>query len=277
MRLPAAALLFLAACGGREPSKIVVQSDTLIINGPLAVQIPVRAFNRDGRVIAHPRLAYSGGSNAVRVSNDGRVTCAADADAPVTITRKTLTKQILVRCRRIRNFAPIFTASTLIAGDPPSPPVVRAFDFDGKPVTLLHATAEVLDTSVARIRDDGRIFPLARGKTTMIIDFGGVSQRLNVEVDERVIQTPLRLVSGEVRSWRLPPGYYEIRLESPAGKQSKRSLALFMYRANCSHSSSGGQHYYCITKDNSSVIVQNPVPAGDGIELAGTLQVLRKP
>jgi hypothetical protein len=211
----------------------------------------------------------------VQVSADGRVTCVRDGDASITASHAQLARDVFVRCRRIRNFAPL-AFEELIAGDVPQSPVIRAFGDDGTPVTLLHASASVRDTSVARIRD-GRVYPVARGKTAITLDFGGVSTAVVVEVDDRVIETPVRLVGGEFASWRLPPGWFDIRLDTPAGASAAGALQLVAYHANCAHALSDGEHYYCIAKDNASVVVRNPAAAGSGVERSAKLVVLRKP
>ncbi len=174
--------------------------------------------------------------------------------------------------------APNLFAEPLWVGQAPQPVSVVAFDSTGRTGTLVGgtATARVRDDSVARIIGS-RVYALSRGVTTVDLDFDGARGDAVIKVAERAIHDSLRLVGGQLRTWRLPPGYYEMRLD-PRDQQSGPGLELAAYRANCANAPRhDGQHYFCILKSGSSIIVQNTRAQGARSELRGELTVFRLP
>jgi hypothetical protein len=92
------------------------------------------------------------------------------------------------------------------------------------------------------------------------------------------VHDSLRLVGGELHSWRVSPGYYEMLLDVPGGTDRGAGLELGAYAANCAHAPHDeGQHYFCILKETSSILVQNVRHVGAGSERSGVLTVFRLP
>jgi hypothetical protein len=84
---------------------------------------------------------------------------------------------------------------------------------------------------------------------------------------------PLRLVDGEIRSWRLPRGEYRVGLVPERGGDME--LVLRTTAMNCVQWLGSGQDYHCIALARASVNVHNPRPAGGSGELAGDFFVQR--
>jgi hypothetical protein len=230
--------------------------------------------------VQRPRLTYTSSSNVAVVSKDGHVTCVHTGDAVVAIARSALRAQLVVQCRPLSwvRLAPDAYDETMWVGQPPRPLSVVAFDSAGRYVSRLHGTATALvrDDSIARIIG-GRLYLLSRGETRIDLDFEGVSGGAQIKVAERAVHDSVSLVGSELRSWRLPPGYYEMWLE-PRDEQGGSGLRLGVYRANCADAPRhDGQHYFCILTAASSVVVRNMRPQGARSDLSGELTVLRLP
>jgi hypothetical protein len=273
-----ASALLAAACSDSAAVRLAVETDTLVVNGRRPVPIPLHAVGRDGRVVSRPRLTYTSNSSAAVVSKDGSVTCARTGDAVVVITRRAISTQVAVQCRPLGWVGLVSNVyeQTLWVGQPPQPLSVFARDSTGMPVRQLHGTATALvrDDSIARVIG-GRLYLLSRGETRIDLDFEGVRGSAGIKVAERAVHDSLSLVGGELRTWRLPPGYYEMRLDPARGAHG---LELAAYRANCANAPRhDGQHYFCILKNGSSIIVRNTGAQGANSELTGELTVFRLP
>jgi hypothetical protein len=270
------------ACSQDIPVRLVVDADTLLSSSSRPMAVSVRAVGRDGGLVRHARLSYSSNSNVVQVRNDGHVACTRSGDAVVTVAVRALTAHVVVLCRWrlwLGLVPDLWHAPFLWVGGPPLVVSVIAYDSGNRPVHLPHGTATVRvhDDSVARIIG-GRVYALSSGRTSVDLAFDGVSGDASIEVVERVIHDSLQLAGHEYRRWRLPPGYYEMRLDSLPEQTHGTGLRLVAYDANCAHAPrETGQHYFCILKVSSSVIVQNTRPVGSGPELRGELTVFRLP
>jgi hypothetical protein len=150
---------------------------------------------------------------------------------------------------------------------------------------MLAGTLRILDSSVAELRGL-TVYPRARGETMVELDLGECLWDIGVFVSERVatpahiryaddifLESPLRLVDGERRGWKLPRGEYRVGLHTQAGAGAK--LMLNTNAMNCVPWITGGQDYHCVALDGASADVRNPRRAGRGGELYGELFVQR--
>jgi hypothetical protein len=277
--------MLVTACFDAAPARLALESDTLIINSPRAVVIPVHAVDSDGGLIRRVRLTYASNAAVAHVWQDGRVACSGTGDATVTVAARALEAHVTVRCRpRLwLTLAPDLSGAAsgerLWVGAPPRELSVIAYDSGDVPVHLPPgtATARVHHDSVARIIGS-RVYALSSGRTSVDLEFDGASGGAMINVVERVVHDSLQLVGGERRSWRVPPGYYEMRLDLPRDAKPGQGLELAAYAANCAHAPRDeGQHYFCILKENSAIIVQNARPRGAHSERSGKLTVFRLP
>lgn len=270
-------LLITSACSEAAHTRIAVTGDTLIINGPRAVSIPAHVVRSDGRSASNARLTYSSRSDVIRLSNDGHVACAHAGDAVVVISQRTSEARVVVLCRPILSFGFSGGIAPLWVGGPPVAITMRAFDSAGKPVSPLRGTAQIPDDSIARIVG-GRVYGLRRGHTRVDMDFAGVKMSQPIKVVERVVHDSVRLVGGELRSWRVSPGYYEVQLVASRHYPGSDRLELGAFHANCARAPlSGGQHYFCVLRNGASIVVRNSLPVGMSSELDGELIVFRQP
>lgn len=279
------ALLFIiAACADRRPARLVVP-DTVVVNSRKPTRLPVDVRNAAGHSVSASGLRYelvSGGQ--VQLSDNGVVTCSQPADAAIRVTRAELSTRVIVRCRPIRGFR-LPTPVRLLTTDPPHELTVDALGLDGNPVTLLAGTAMVRDTQFVVLRK-GHLYPKARGATYVDVTAGDCSIAIRIEVIERSstpgelspneeFATALRLVGGEIRSWHIPPGRYELELVS--APTQRQHLVLGGTDLHCSSfpGERQRQHYSCVARGSAAVIVRHPKSAGSGAVLGADLYVRR--
>ena len=281
-RVPAAAativaLLFMSACSDGPQIRIAVTSDTVVINGPRPVAIRAQLAHGDGRIVPYGRLTYSSSSEMVRLSNSNQVACVHAGDAVVVISHRALRARVVVLCRPIVSFGISRAVVPLWVGGPPAPIAMTAFDSAGKPVTPLRGTMRIRDDSIARIIN-GRVYPIARGRTRIDMDFAGVTTSLPVEVVQRAVQDSVHLVGGKFASWRVSPGYCEVQLTFSSDNADSGGLELSVFHATCARALvNRGQHYFCVLREGSSLIVRNSKPIGSHSQLDGELIAFRKP
>src|SRR5262245_21560053 len=225
-----------------------------------------------GRELAPRGLRYEWVSgDRLPVSEDGRVTCDRSGDAVVRVSRDGLSKQFAVRCRPIRAFRASH-GIRLLAGGASEELTIGAVDLDLKPVSLIAGKASVRDTTIATLID-GRVHPNKPGSTYLDVAVGDCVKSIPVDVVERVDSTlklglgprrefvaPLRLVGGELRSWRIPAGRYDIRLDVDSTQGAQLLLAAL--GMNCARFPDGDQHYSCVAREGGTIVVRNPRSPG---------------
>jgi hypothetical protein len=277
----------LAACKG-EPARLVVgNSDTVLVNSRGPVQLPVRVLDAGGRGLEVSGLRYeTRAGDSLRVSGLGRVTCTRRADGEVRVRFGHLSAPIHILCRPVEGFRFHFDDTPpLVPGGPSRDLHLDAVGTDGKPVTLLAGTMTVSDSTVASVREL-TVFPKSSGYTTVELDIGHCVLMFEVEVHERATDPlqlrgrhqlfavyPLRLVDGEMRSWRLPRGEYRVGLSPEAGRGAE--LLLSTRAMNCVDYPGVAQDRHCAALPGASVIVRNPRPAGGGGVLSGDFFINR--
>lgn len=259
----------------RLPSRILVASDTLIVNGWQPVLLGAQLVNRHGRAIWHPGLRYSAVTPSVaRSRSDGSVQCLGAGDGTLTISRGGLQHEMLVRCRPIARFG-FGQGVSLELGGPPMEYAIDAIGYDRRPVTLLQGRASLKDSSAIRLRG-GMVYPVEIGRALIDVELsGGITTRIYVSVKRTAIDSSLRLASGETRTWHLPTGYYSLELVTP--QRTTSPLVLGAVQANCALGRNGPQHYWCIMRDSSALVVRNPNAAASRAARSGHLLVVQYP
>ena len=280
--LQCAALVVLASCTERPVRIVAGVADTAIVNSRQPMQLPVRMLGATGRELASRGLRYEWVSgDRIRVSEDGRVTCNRSGDAVVRVSRRELSREFVVRCRPIQAFRHS-NGIRLLAGGASEELTIGAVDVDLKPVSLLAGKASVRDTTIAKLID-GRVHPKSPGATYVDVAVGDCVTSIRVDVVERVDSTlklgpsrefvaaPLRLVGGELRSWRIPSGHYGIRLDVDSTQRAQ--LVLAALRMNCARFGDGDQQYSCVAREGATIVVRNPRSPGQTRELSGALTI----
>jgi hypothetical protein len=270
------------------PARLVAgRADTVLVNSRHATQLPVRVLDSAGHELPATGVRYSWVSgDSVAVSDSGHVTCGRHLDAELRATLGALSTRIVLLCRPIGAIRFVFhTGVPLVVGGASRELDVPAVGLDGEPVREIAATLTVEDTNVATLRGL-TIQPRGPGVTMVKLDIGDCWWATMVEVDERVpspnalqrreqlfLESPLRLVSGERRGWRLPRGEYRVALLPTPGE--KLGLVLSTSAMNCVPWLGSAQDLNCIALAGASADVRNTRPAGGVGELTGTFFVQR--
>lgn len=247
--------LVAGACAGDAQSVAMrVLLDTLVINGPSVVEIPVslpdlRRLASEGasQAVAEPRNVASIGPSGVR--------CLRAGDATVRVMTGAAREQLLVRCRPIASFAPSKGPESLFLGGPPVPLRVLALDSGGYPVNELRFTTHVQDTSVAVV-ENGDLLAMSVGKTRVRLDFDGVLVSESVEVVERIVDERVVLARGESLSWVIEKGRYRASLTLSGTSAAEVPVSWFSERANCALDGRSKLVLHCVVAGRGRVVLR---------------------
>lgn len=277
-------LLGLAGCADEMPARLsVATGDTIVLNSRSLVQMPVRVHDAAGRTLTSRPLRYqrlSGGD--IQLSENGQARCVRSEDAEVLVSLGSLSSRIVLLCRPIRALryaAPV----ELVLGGPPGELTIEAVGLDGSRVTEIAGAASVRDTLIVGIRD-GRLHPRTRGRTSVDLDLGDCSTSVEVRVIERrdgpaelqphqEFFSRLTLVSGEIRSWRVGRGRYELTFE-PDSTSGER-LTFGAVGMDCAAFPDAAQHYSCVARPGALVVVRHPGQTRRRSKLSGRLFLRR--
>jgi hypothetical protein len=270
------------------PARLVAgRADTIVVNSRSAVTLPVQLLDAAGRGLPARALRFERvAGDSLALTPNGRITCDRRGDAEVLVSLGALSTRFALRCRPIKGFRFIYgDGRPLVVGGAPRQLQFVAVGVDDLPERMLAGTLSILDSSVAELRGL-TVYPRAPGETMVELDLGECWWAIGVTVHERVASpsalrsaedifliSPLRLVDGERRGWRLPRGEYRVGLLTQAGVDAK--LELGRTNMNCVTWITGGQDYNCIALAGAAVDVRNPRRAGAGGELYGELFVER--
>lgn len=281
-------ILFLVVlgCADARPVRLVAgRSDTVIVNSRGSVSLAVRVVDVKGIEHAARGVRYRltpGGT--FKLGADGRVTCDRPGDGQVEATYEDLSTRVTVLCRPVEGFR-LPRVLRLTIGGPPMPLDVGAYGVDGTPIDMIAGTASVRDSQVASLID-GKVHARARGITSVDVEVGDCTTSIPVEVVEssnasgelrphQQYAESLNLSAGELRSWRLTPGSYEIKLLGDSG--APVNLRLASHQMNCAALPQTEQQYSCIAGDHrASVVVHHTEAAGRGRLATATLLLHRR-
>jgi len=250
-------VLLSVACGDRAPARLVVDVDTLLLNGPGRIAIPARVVSHTGRTLERPAIVAESRSPDVVSTATGAVQCLRSGDASVSLAAGSLRGEMVVQCRRIRSFAPPFYNLDLFVGGPPLDIPVVAYGEDGQPISRLRYAVSVRDTAVVAI-ERGQIRPRRVGRTTVHLDFGGISTWVGAEVVGPVHLDTLHLAPGEYRTWPLDAGRYRISVHRLDGRGEGTGSELRTDRANCARDSHQAETIHCVVAESGTVLLRAP-------------------
>ena len=279
-------ILALTSCK-REPARIEVgSSDTVVVNTRNAARLPAQVFDARGGALPAKGVQYRWvAGDTVRISQDGIVQCARQGDAELRASLGAVSTNIHLLCRPIRAVR-LYLDGLLVVGGLPKNIVLTATDEDDKPVTLVAGSAVVQDSSIVSLKGL-RVFPKIAGETTVDVQLGDCVASLDIIVEtqkdssnalepyQQFVVAPLRLVPGEIRSWHIARGVYDITLVGDSTTDAR--LLLGAIKTNClTEDAPGVQHYArCIALDGATVVVRHPRRIGAGKPLTGQLVVRR--
>lgn len=287
-------LLALASCERASarslgaPARLVAgKGDTIVVNSVRTTTLPVQVLDDAGHQLPPRRLRFVRVSgDSLRLSSGGQITCERRGDAEVRVVLGALAKRFALLCRPIKGFRFVYgDGRPFVVADPPRTLQFVAVGVDGTPERMLGGTLSIADSTVAELRGL-TLYARAAGETMAQLDLGECVWPMGITVYDRVdspselrtgkdvfLVSPLRLVDGERRGWRLPRGEYRVGLLSQAGVDTR--LVLGTTAMNCVPWITAGQDYHCVALAGASVDVRNPRRAGAGGELYGELFVHR--
>jgi hypothetical protein len=279
------AVALTGACSGppaaSPPARIMAGlSDTVVVNSHLPARIPIRVLDAAGSAISDTgvRLQWVSGITTP-ISAAGQVTCVQSGDATLRATLGRIATDVLLRCRPVETVR-IAGPVQLIVGDTAHVLAMAAFGPDARPVDPLTASVWIGDSTIAAV-EGSRVRPLAQGATLVAVTIGGREGRAGVHVyerastldglrEQRLLAVSLRLVAGEMRRWRLPPGEWMLAMWP---EEDEKGLRLRVEGANCMPSQLTKRRYVCLASHEASIIVYAPWMKGPSSELIGTLAV----
>ena len=278
-------VVVVVACSDRRAVRIVAgRSDTVIVNSREAVPLDLRLVNASGdtRPAKHAHVTQAS-EGVVELAANGKVKCNGAGDAELSATQDELSTSFTVLCRPIAAFR-LPRVIRLTPDGPPVPLELGAVGTNGEAIEIVAGKLFVIDTQVAMVVD-GQVYPRARGSTAIDVEAGDCVVTIPVEVVDaspdattilphQYYAESLSVAAGELRSWHLPTGRYDISLVDDNG--APEYLTLASYEMNCAAIPRTDQHYSCVAKDRASVIVHHTRPAGRGREARAVLLIKRK-
>ena len=279
-------------------------ADIVIVNNEKTVRLPVQVFDAAGHLLKNNdvRFHWIGGA-PIPISASGRVTCKEPGDADVRVSLGSLSRDVELHCRPIRELMGGI-GGDFVAGDLPAKLWISAIGTDGRPVDLIALSAQVQDSSVASL-DGLNLQPKAPGTTEISLWAGDKWTSNYIRVYKRGASpetlrvgegfaSVVRLRGGDVQRWSIPYlRLYHVSLTSmtadtsdshrtdsedtPDAHDSRRDLILAITNANCVSSDGPAQSYRCVSLNNSEVIVRARRGAPQSEEFEGHLTVIRFP
>lgn len=234
--LLAIAILGTAACRGAEPVELVLQRDRVVSNGPVPVPLPVYAIDATGKTLdLELRISVDHPELVAVVANSVR--CLGTGDAKVSVAALNRVRSFRLLCRPVVSFGPPERPGLLVLGQTPEPINPVALDGNGARVAELAFRAVSSDTSVAAVQG-ATLVARSVGVARVRIDFGGIATDFDLEVVELIARDSLRLVAGEWRSWRLPPGRYRAEFSVATDDVARTALAWRSPENRCAYAES---------------------------------------
>ena len=193
--------------------------DGIVVNYMRPVQLPTQVLDAKGHTLETNDVRYQWASGApVRVSSTGTVTCTTNGDATVRASIATVTTDLLVHCRPVRELR-MRAWMTLTVDDSVQELPFIAVGPDGRLVNLIAGALRVHDSSVATLTGS-RIRPIMPGHTMVSVHVGDSESRMEVSVfrwvptldhlrpaDDLVI-APVHLPRGTSIQWVMPKGSF---------------------------------------------------------------------
>lgn len=248
----AALLPGIVACNDATPVALVPLADPFVYNGPAPLTLPLRVLDRNGRTVLANVEAVSDAPEIAKVE-DRQLRCLRAGNAGISAASGAARTSFQLHCRPIASFAPPWQSLRLELADDPVPLAPIAFDSSGRPISTLRFAAKSEDSSVASAVT-GRVVPRAIGTTRILLDFGGITHFVLVDVVAPVTRDTIRLAAGEYRHWRLGPGRYVATIAGLADTLDPPPVAWRSANANCAFDSWSRSILHCVLDDSGAVI-----------------------
>lgn len=190
MRIVAALLLVVAACGEPRPMRIDAHRDTLTINTTLIEPLGAHVVDAAGRVIPRATISSTARPDSiVELYDRGGVQCRKDGVANVSLTSGALRATTTIRCHIVNRLAMDAMESCMQVGDAPVPLPVQATDEKGLVLPEVRLWMRTSDTTILRLAN-GAITALRPGLATIEAGTGRRSAVKFVAVVDSTIPLP---------------------------------------------------------------------------------------
>lgn len=286
----AMALLVASACKGPPahvdgpPARLVAGfNDTVVVNEYLAARLPVHVLDSAGHDVRADGVRYRQTSgDPIALSALGIVKCARSADADVRVTLGGLAVNLHVLCRPVYDLRTMGGAE-LVIGDSAKELSFVALGPDSQVVAPLAGTVVIDDANIASVKGL-RVRARAPGMTEAHVRIGNFSRGVMLTTYERVssleglrpsqrnVLVPVRLARGEVRRWRIPPGFYLITMSRNPNAAAGPMLDFSGVR--CERFLGIGS-FLCRASSDMTVIAYQPLNGQSEAEVSGQIAMRR--
>lgn len=257
--------LLLLSCDKASPASLVADTDPFLYNGSAAFRVPVYALDTSGKRVESPLTAASSQPQVAEVTGDV-LRCLRAGDADITASLGSLRTSFRLECRPIASFRPPLQAHDLVLGDSPVPISVNPVDSAGQSVRALRFSAHTEDTAVVAIVG-GTVVARGLGAASILLDFGGVSTTIAVEVVAAEYRDTIDVAAGEYRSWTLGPGRYIAKFSALDAAGTQLPLVWRSRNANCAFEISTRAHMHCGLKEPGAVVLFAAQPARAAVRI----------
>ncbi len=270
----------------KTPARIVVGvADTVVINSNRPGRLPVRVLDRTGRVLADTAVRYQWKSGApISLTAQGVVACTEAGDATLRASIGRLATDVVVRCRPVRDVRAARMLN-LIVGGPAQDLPFEFIGMDGQPVALISGHVAVEDSAILSV-DGFRIRALSAGESGVTMRVGNRTAFTNVQTyalsrspeglyPGQRVAVPVRLVSGELRRWKLAPSPQLYFIAMLPANNDAHMPRIAIVGANCNQGL-GPHTFFCLVQQEASVIVYHPQNTDSREKLSGNLVVWRQ-
>lgn len=279
-------LSILAGCS-RSPARLVGGvRDTVIVNNVRSVQLPVRVLDARGRKldqVAVVQFRWLSGT-PLTVSSAGIATCTQTGDAIVRASLGSLATRMVIRCQPVGEVRTLRMVN-IVADGPAQELPFEALDRHGEPVTILTGQVTVSDSTIATVKGMN-VFGRLAGSTALDMRVGDRTAYASIHVYERAespekilpgqhLAIQLRLKSGDVRRWHLPPAEEVYFLTILPDGDELQMPHLGIVGAACSRGLDIGS-YFCLAPHGAYVFAYQPNSDRLDIQHTGALAVWRQ-
>jgi hypothetical protein len=249
-------VLAATACEGNAPSRprLKLERDTLILYGPELTRMPVNVVDGSGNAMPVLEGKIRQSSDSILKHQGSWVSCRRVGMTPVIITVNGLSDSLMIECRAARELQPPSWLQMDLHDPAQSLAAIAVLaSGDSQPVRPLYVT--ISDSQIVSVQH-GKAFPLAVGRATLVVNYGGVQARIYVAVQETIARDALELSAGESRTWALSSGRYSItvKVSSP---DDLSALRMETEGATCARASRDDDTIHCVVYDRGVVEMQN--------------------
>ena len=255
--LAVSALLGALSCQRPDVARIELASRDFVLYGHEPFELPVRVFERDGRIRPKRELKMRVvlGSVVRVLSEKNAVACDRAGAGQVELGSGALRETITITCRPISGFRWPRTVEMMV-GDSPRPVVVQAVFASGEEEVMRPLSLTTRNEHIARMRGDS-VVAVAPGSTIIDVELGGFNVPMGVFVSALIANDTLSLRAGQFRNWVLDPGRYTMTVAAVQPQHERRWLDFLADGTRCVPSQRDDDAVTCVVYERGAVVVRN--------------------